>query len=138
MATRRRNDMARKKILVVDDDHDQLRGLSVRLKANGYSVFIAADAVLAISIAREKEPDLVLLDIGLPGGDGFLVMERLRVLMPVDIPIVIFTARDPLINRERALNAGAVAFLQKPVDNDELLAVIRKALAEPEDVPEKM
>jgi two-component system KDP operon response regulator KdpE len=138
MASPRRNDMARKKILVVDDDQDQLRGLSVRLKANGYSVFSAADAVLAISLAREKEPDLVLLDIGLPGGDGFLVMERLRDLMPVAIPIVIFTARDPLINRERALNAGAVAFLQKPVDNDELLAVIRKALAEPEDVPEKM
>jgi len=122
--------MVRKKILIVDDDPDQLRGLSVRLKANGYSVFSAADAVLAISVAREKEPDLVLLDIGLPGGDGFLVMERLRDRMPVAVPVNIFTARDPLSYKERALNTGAVAFLQKPVDNDELLAVIGKALGE--------
>jgi len=69
------------------------------------------------------------LDIGLPGGDGFVVMERLGSLLPVaQIPIIILTARDISGNKERALNAGAQAFLQKSVDDDVLLETIRKVL----------
>ena len=121
--------MSGQKVLIVDDDKDMLRGLSVRLKANGYSVVFAADGISAISVARKEEPDVIILDIGLPGGDGFTVMERLGSLLPVaHIPIIILTARDISGNKERALNAGAQAFFQKPVDNDVLLETIRKAL----------
>ena len=113
----------------MDDDKDVLRGLSVRLKANGYNVVFAADGISAISAARKEDPDVIILDIGLPAGDGFSVMERLGSLLPVaHIPIIILTARDISGNKERALNAGAQAFLQKPVDNDVLLETIRKVL----------
>jgi two-component system KDP operon response regulator KdpE len=113
----------------VDDDKDVLRGLNVRLRANGYSVVFAADGFSAISVARKEMPDVIILDIGLPAGDGFSVIERLGSLLPVaHIPIIILSARDISGNKERALNAGVEAFLQKPVDNDVLLETIRKAL----------
>jgi CheY-like chemotaxis protein len=127
-----------KKILLVDDDKDVLLGLNVRLRANGYSVVFASDAISAISVARQEMPDVIILDIGLPAGDGFVVMKRLRALLPLaHIPIIFLTGKDPVINREKALSAGAQAFLQKPVDNEVLLLAIRKALVD-SDIQEKM
>ena len=73
---------AAKKILVVDDDLDLLRGLEIRLKASGYTVFTAADAKSAVSAAKKEEPDIIILDIGLPDGDGFGVMKQLKSLTP--------------------------------------------------------
>ena len=123
--------MGTKKILIVDDDPDVRLGLSLRLKANHYDIFFATDAVDAIAEARKNEPDLVILDLGLPAGDGFLVMERFKTMPSLAaIPVIVISARDPHPNRERALKAGAQAFLQKPVDDAELLAVIRHALGE--------
>ena len=119
------------KILVVDDDQDLAMGLRVRLRANKYATVFATDAVSAISQAKNETPNLILLDLGLPGGDGFLVMERLNNIESLaSIPIIVLSARDPQANKERALAAGARAYFQKPVDNDELMAAIRKALGE--------
>lgn len=119
----------KQRILIVEDDRDTQRGLIVRLQASGYDTMVASDGVSALSAAQKQKPDLVLLDLGLPGGDGFTVMERLRTLTALStIPIVVVSAREPASNRERALKAGAVAYLQKPADNDELLGVIRHAL----------
>jgi DNA-binding response OmpR family regulator len=116
------------KILIVDDDKDLLRGLNFQLRAHGYETVIATDGYSAISVAQKEKPDLIILDIGLPAGDGFIVMERLRNHPSLAlIPIIILTARDLKINKERALKAGAVAFFQKPADNDKLLDVIQKA-----------
>jgi DNA-binding response OmpR family regulator len=121
--------MSSQKVLIVDDDKDVLRGMSVRLKASGFNVVFAVDGISAISMARKEEPEVIILDLGLPAGDGFSVMERLASLLPVaNIPIIVLTARDISGNKERALNAGAQAFLQKPVDNDVLLETIRKVL----------
>ncbi|MFP4459617.1 MAG: response regulator transcription factor [Candidatus Zixiibacteriota bacterium] len=121
-----------KKILIVDDDQDLLRGLNVRLKASGYTVIFATDAMYAVSNARKERPDLIILDIGLPGGDGFLVMDRLKSNSTLAaIPIIILSARDPQVNREKALEHGAVAFLQKPADNFVLMATIQKVIGEP-------
>jgi len=115
----------------VDDDRDVLKGLNIRLKANGYSVVFAADGIAAVSVARKELPDVIVLDIGLPGGNGFTVMERLGSILPVaQVPIIILTARDVSGNEARAHAAGAFAFLQKPVDNDVLLETIREALGE--------
>jgi DNA-binding response OmpR family regulator len=124
--------MGNKKILIVDDDPDVRQGMHVRLKANHYDTFFAIDALSGISEARKHEPDLIILDLGLPAGDGFVVMERLKAnpYLAV-IPVIVVSARDVLANKERALKAGAKAFLQKPVDNAELLKVIRQALGEP-------
>ena len=124
--------MGNKKILIVDDDPDVRHGMQVRLKANHYDTFFAADAVSSMSEARKCEPDLIILDLGLPAGDGFIVMERLKQMHSLAlIPVIVVSARDIRANQERALKAGAKAFLQKPVDDTELLAVIRKALGEP-------
>jgi DNA-binding response OmpR family regulator len=124
--------MSNKKILIVDDDPDVRHGMHVRLKANHYDTFFAADALTSMTEARKHEPDLIILDLGLPAGDGFVVMERLRAFASLAvIPIIVVSARDVRANRERALKAGAKAFLQKPVDDAELLAVIRQALGEP-------
>ena len=119
------------KILLVDDDKDVLRALSMRLKANGYGVVFAGDGIAAVSVARNEVPDVIILDIGLPGGDGFTVMERLGSILPVaQVPVIILTARDISGNEARARAAGAIAFLQKPVDNDVLLQTIQEALAQ--------
>jgi DNA-binding response OmpR family regulator len=124
--------MGNKKILIVDDDPDVRQGMHVRLKANHYDTFFAGDALSSITEAKKHEPDLIILDLGLPAGDGFIVMERLKAnpYLAV-IPVIVVSARDVLANKERALKAGAKAFLQKPVDNAELLKVIRQALGEP-------
>jgi DNA-binding response OmpR family regulator len=124
--------MGNKKILIVDDDPDVLHSMYVRLKANNYDTSFAADAISCMAEARKNEPDLVILDLGLPAGDGFLVMERFKAVPPLaSIPIIVVSGRDHRANHKRAIEAGAKAFLQKPVNNAELLAIIRQTLAEP-------
>ena len=124
--------MATKKILIVDDDADIRELLNIQLRKRGYETAFATDAISAISVARKEAPDLILLDLGLPGGEGFTVMERLRSIAAVGwIPVVVVSARDAETNRERALEAGAKAFIQKPIDIDDLLAAIEGELAPP-------
>ena len=123
--------MSAKKILIIDDDQHLLLGLTARLKANEYVVVSAGDSVSAIAVARKEAPDLVILDLGLPAGDGFVVLERIRGLADLaGIPVIVLSARDPAHNKQRALEAGAVAFFQKPPDNHEFLTAIRQALGE--------
>ena len=128
--------MANKKILIIEDDSDLRLGYHIRLKANNYDTFFAADALASMTEARKHQPDLIILDLGLPAGDGFIVMERLKTNVHLAaIPIIVVSARDQRENKERALKAGAKAYLQKPVKDDELLAVIRQLLGE--TVPSK-
>jgi DNA-binding response OmpR family regulator len=124
--------MANKKILIVDDDRDLQLGMDLRLKANQYDVCLAGNAFSGFWEAQRSEPDLILLDLGLPAGGGFLVMERLKTIPALAaIPVIVVSARDPQGNQKRAFDAGAKAFLQKPVDDEQLLAVIRQTLGEP-------
>jgi DNA-binding response OmpR family regulator len=124
--------MANKKILIVDDDRDVQQGMSLRLKANQYDTCLAGDAFSGVAEARRSEPDLILLDLGMPAGGGFLVMERLKMIPSLAvIPVIVVSARHGLETQKRALESGAKAFLQKPVDDNQLLAVIRQALGEP-------
>ena len=117
------------KILVVDDDQEILRGLSIRLRASGYETSFAMDGMSAISVARKEMPDLVILDIGLPAGDGFTVLDRLQNLAPLaGVPVIVLSARDPQAAGGKALAGGAVAFFQKPADNEELMAAVEAAL----------
>jgi DNA-binding response OmpR family regulator len=123
--------MSGKKILIIDDDQHLLLGLTARLKANGYRVYGATDAISAVTVARTEAPDLIILDLGLPAGDGFLVLERIRDLAGLAATaVIVLSARDPADNEKRALDAGAVAFFQKPPDNHEFLSAIRHALGE--------
>lgn len=119
------------KILIVEDDQDTRQLLKIRLESNGYETAFAFDAVSAIGVAREERPDLILLDMGLPGGDGVVVMERLKAFPALaHIPVVVVSARDPSSTEPRATEAGAEAYIQKPIDNEQLLAAVRGALGE--------
>lgn len=121
--------MPRQKILVVDDDPDLVRALRLRLRANNYEVATATDGYSAIAAAQKERPALIILDLGLPVGDGFVVLDRLQNSDTLaGVPVIVLSARDPQANEERALKAGAAAFFQKPADNDELLSVIRANL----------
>jgi len=112
--------MPRPKILVVDDDPDLVRALRLRLRANNYEVTTAADGYSAIASAQKERPALIILDLGLPVGDGFVVLDRLQNSDALaGVPVIVLSARDPQNNEERALKAGAAAFFQKPADNDE-------------------
>jgi DNA-binding response OmpR family regulator len=122
--------MQKPKILVVDDDPDLVRALRLRLRANHYDIATATDGYGAIASAQKERPDLIVLDLGLPAGDGFVVLERLQNSDALSgIPVIVLSARDPQNNEQRALKAGATAFFQKPADNDELLNVIRTSLS---------
>jgi len=119
----------RTKIMIVDDDPDLRMALKLRLRANNFETVSASDGYSAIALAQKERPSLVILDLGLPAGDGYVVLKRMQESDTLsDIPIIVLTARDPQLNEDRSLGAGATAFFQKPVDNNELLEVIRASL----------
>lgn len=123
--------MATAKIMIVDDDPDLRQALRLRLRANKYETVNAVDGYSAIALAYKEHPDLIILDLGLPAGDGFVVLDRLQRDDKLStIPVIILTARDPQSSERRALHAGAAAFFQKPADNAELLEVIRASLSQ--------
>ena len=125
--------MANKKILIVEDDADVRLGYQVFLKAHHYDTFFAGDGASAISEARKHAPELIILDLGLPAGDGFVVLERLVAITHLSlIPVLVVSARDALGNKERALKAGAKAYVQKPWSDSELLATIGELIGQPE------
>src|SRR5437762_11055125 len=129
---KRREPMPKQKSLIVDDDPDLKKGLNLRLRANHYDTVYASDGFSAVMMAQKERPNLIILDIGLPAGDGFVVLDRLQKNATLaSIPVIVLTARDPQFNKERTLKAGATAFLQKPADNAELLEAICSALNQP-------
>jgi len=127
--------MSNKKILIVEDDADVRRGYRVLLKAHDYDTVVAGDGVAAVAEALKHLPDLIILDLGLPAGDGFAMLDRFRASPNLEIiPVVVVSGRDVygiLGNRERALQAGAKAYLQKPWDDAELLGIIDGLLSKP-------
>ncbi|HVM92541.1 MAG TPA: response regulator [Terriglobales bacterium] len=117
------------KILIVDDDPDLRQALRLRLRANHYDTVNAGDGYSAIAQAYKEHPDLIILDLGLPAGDGFVVLDRLqRDDKLSNIPVIVLTARDPQSSEQECLQAGAASFFQKPADNAELLEIIRATL----------
>src|ERR1700674_6110106 len=102
--------MLRPKILVVDDDPDLVRALRLRLRASNYEVATASDGYTAIAQAKKDRPALIILDLGFPVGDGFVVLDRLQNNDTLSsVPVIVLSARDPQSNQERALKAGAAA-----------------------------
>jgi two-component system response regulator MprA len=113
-------------ILVVEDDPQIADLLRRGLIYEGYSVAVTADGPAGLTAARDRPPDLVLLDLMLPGMDGLTVCARLRAASSV--PILILTARDAVPDRVKGLDAGADDYVVKPFNFDELLARIRAQL----------
>jgi two-component system KDP operon response regulator KdpE len=113
-------------VLVVEDEASIRRALQINLEAQGYRVVLAADGPTALQLAARHHPDLVLLDLGLPGLDGTEVIEGVRGWSSV--PIVVLSARDAEHEKVRALDLGADDYVTKPFGVDEVLARVRAAL----------
>jgi CheY-like chemotaxis protein len=123
--------MSEKKILIVDDERDFVYVLNVHLKAHGYNTVVASDAVGAITAAQKERPDFIILDISMPAGDGFTVMERLaKSDHTALIPVAVVTGK-MLSGKQKAMAGGAVAFYTKPVDFDRLVILIDDLLGQP-------
>lgn len=121
--------LSRAKIMIVDDDPELRMAMKTRLRANQYETVSACDGYSAIALAQKERPHLIILDLGLPAGNGYSVLKRLQESDSLShIPVIVLTARDPQGNEARSLQAGAAAYFQKPADNNELLEVIRASL----------
>ena len=117
-------------ILVVDDDESIRRLLAMVLVLEGFRVSTAPDAMTGLAVAHDHHPDVIVLDLGLPGGDGFAFLERLRALADLPfIPVIVFSATFDESVKGRAFNAGAQAFLVKPAAPDEVVAEVCRLLA---------
>lgn len=128
--------MEKKKILIVDDDQELVRILSVNLMAEGFDVCAAFDGVSAVMRAHRERPDLIILDVLMPAGNGLNVVEKLRASTKTfSIPIMFLSAlpRDEL--KEKADQAGVIHFLTKPFDLDILLGMVKNLLGVGEAKP---
>ena len=114
------------RILVVDDEPQILRAMGTNLRARGYDVELAATGEAALTVAARKHPDLVVLDLGLPGIDGTEVIRGLRGW--TEVPIIVLSVREAEADKVAALDAGADDYVTKPFGMDELLARLRAAL----------
>lgn len=113
------------RVLVVDDDPTLRRTLAIGLRAEGHDVLLAADGRSALQAATEDQPDLMVLDLGLPDLSGVEVLRRLRGWSR--LPVVVLSARDGSPDKVEALDLGADDYVTKPFGTDELLARIRAA-----------
>jgi len=119
------------RILVVEDELDMFKALAIRLDANGFDTQLATSVATSVAMVRIDPPDLIVLDLGLPDGDGYTVMEKLKSIPEArSIPVIVLTARDPEGNQERSYGGGAYDFFQKPVNEEWLLESMRRALAQ--------
>ncbi len=122
--------MARLKVLIVEDEPVQLKILTAGLSAEGFDVVVARDGVQAVGIVRKEQPGLVLLDIGLPGGDGYVVLRRLKSMSPHSVlPVIAVSARPAETERDKMLSMGADDYFQKPVSLPVLVARINELVS---------
>ena len=128
--------MKKKTILIIDDHADTRLLVSARLKKHQYNPVFAADAMQAIAVARETLPDAILLDLSLPGGNGFIVLTRLKANTALSgIPVIILTADESPESELKGLEAGAEAFLHKPVQEETLIAAVEGAVGSVSESP---
>jgi DNA-binding response OmpR family regulator len=121
--------MEKKKILIVDDDEALVRILSINLAMEGFDVFTAFDGMSAVMNAHKVKPDLIILDIRMPAGDGFSVVERLKASTKTfTIPILILSALPKEEIEERAMRAGVNHCFTKPFDPLSLMEYINGIL----------
>lgn len=120
-------------IMIVDDDPDLCHALGLRLRANHYKTLSTGDGYSALAMAQKEHPDLVLLDLGLPGfATGASVLKHMRTFPSLaPIPVIVLTGRDLRDYRQPMLELGVVGCFQKPFDNEELLDLIGVSLLPP-------
>ncbi|MEU1516056.1 response regulator transcription factor [Streptomyces sp. NPDC005811] len=121
------------RVLVVEDDPQLVRALIINLQARRYGVDAAPDGATALRLAAARQPDVVMLDLGLPDMDGVEVIKGLRGWTRV--PILVLSARQASDEKVAALDAGADDYVTKPFSMDELLARLRAAVRRTEEAP---
>lgn len=118
-----------KKILVIEDEEALALSLSTFLRAQGYLALAAYDSLYGVSLAHKEKVDLVILDLGLPAGGGFYVLENLKKSVETNnIPVIVLTARQEKELKDKAYQMGVAVYLNKPFDPPELLAKIKEVL----------
>jgi DNA-binding response OmpR family regulator len=118
-----------KTILIIDDDPDWVRMLSMRLQHEGYQIEVAFDAVQALSQTVKLKPDLVLLDIMMPAGSGLVMLEYLREnVKTFNIPVIVLTGISDKQTKEAAEKLGISGYFVKPVDMDKLIEELKEVL----------
>jgi len=124
----------KKKILIVDDERDIVKGLMIRLQRAGYDIVTAFDGAQGVFMAHKEKPDLIILDIRMPAGDGFSVAQRLkRSIHTFTIPVIFLTGSPEKNAEDKAMALGARFYIKKPYDPEELLDAIKRALEEGPD-----
>ncbi|MBM4305513.1 MAG: response regulator [Deltaproteobacteria bacterium] len=119
----------KKKILIVDDERDIVKALTIRLQSSGYNTVAAFDGAQGVFMAYKERPKLIILDIRMPAGDGFSVAEKLKESKRTSGIPIIFVSGSPEKNaEERARELGVRFFIKKPYDPEELLDAVRRAL----------
>jgi DNA-binding NarL/FixJ family response regulator len=120
----------RKRLLVVDDEPNLLRAVAASLRAEGYEVVTARNGREALLRVAESVPDLIVSDIRMPGMDGYQLARQLRSSSRTAlVPVVFLTAKDELADRVEGFRSGVDAYITKPFEPDELLAVIASILS---------
>jgi len=119
----------KKKILIVDDERDIVKALTIRLQRAGYEVVTAFDGAQGIFMAHKENPDLIILDIRMPAGNGFSVAQKLKESTDTfTIPVIFLTGSPEMNSEESARVLGARFYVKKPYDPEELLDAIERAL----------
>lgn len=118
-----------KKILVIDDEPELVKAVKIRLESNGYEVETAYDGPTGLEKTKEFKPDLILLDIIMPGMNGYEVSKKLKAEPDTkDIPIIIFTASQQRELEEKCKEVGVTDFITKPFETSDLLNMVNKFL----------
>ena len=117
-----------KVVVIVDDDYDQVQGLELALKDNGYAVYYGDDGDKGLALINSVKPDLLVLDLSMPGRSGFLVLEYMRTKSSINCPVIVVTAIDGRRHHDYAMALGARAFLKKPYGIFEMLESIKQLI----------
>ena len=119
----------KKKILIVDDERDIVKAVMIRLQGAGYEVVTAFDGAQGVFMAHKEKPDLIILDIRMPAGNGFSVAQRLkRSMHTFTIPVIFLTGSPEKNAEKKAMALGARFYIKKPYDPEELLDAVKRAL----------
>lgn len=119
-----------KSVLLVEDEPHILEALRFLLERDGFAVSACSDGDQAVATARRNAPDLVVLDVMLPGRNGFEILREMRASADLaETPVLMLTAKGQSRDRETALEAGASRFVTKPFSNEEIVAAVRELVA---------
>jgi len=121
--------MAGHRILIIEDDPSMRKVLHAQLRAAGYEALSAGDAIVAFTEMRKNPPDLIILDLGLPGGGGLNLLQRMQTIPKLSpIPVVVLSAQPSTNVETEVMHSGAAAFFHKPTPPEVLLEKIRELL----------